>query len=508
MRNRGVREPPGDERRVPLRKAGSMTGRWVICACALFVVVSGLAAQSPAGDPEALFRRVADNMPDYADFLTVDELQRDLVALQAKYPDRIRLRVIGASANGTPITECEIGRGSRHALLFGFPHPNEPIGSMMLRYLIEELARNDALLAHFDFTWHIVLCAEPDKARLNEGWFKGTPSVTKYARHYYRPPSYQQVEWTFPVTYKKYRYPTPTPEARALMTIIDRQRIDFSFGLHNSGFGGVYYYWSHDVPRLYPVLYGHIARLGLPLHLGEPEVPWGTTFDGRAMFRMIYFTDEYDYMEQYSPRPPEQLLKAGASSDDYVREKYQALTVNCELPYFYDPKIEDMRPSDITRAAAAILGVSEDRALLATLQAGYDRVKPHLSGGSPFVDTVEETLRTSESRLAAAEKMAQTGKEYQRLATVAEKWDALSLRQFRALLTYGQFVRLLEWEQARTGDRFPAALRTELDHARQEFDRRAAAVERDLTYTVVPIKKLATVQLLTALYAMDHVQRQ
>jgi len=268
-------------------------------------------------------------MPDYADFLTIDELQQGLTALQAKYPTMVRLRTAGASAAGFPITECQIGHGKRHALLFGFPHPNEPIGSMMLHYLTEALASNAALRDHFDFTWHIVLCADPDKARLNEGWFKGTNSVTKYARHFYRPPSYQQVEWTFPVKYKKYAFTVPSPEAKALMTIIDKQRIDFSFGLHNSVFGGVYYYWSHDVPGLYSTLYGHIARMGLPLHLGEPEVPWGQKLDDKAMFRMIYFTDEYDYMEKYSPTPPEELLKSGASSDDYVRELYHTPTVNC-----------------------------------------------------------------------------------------------------------------------------------------------------------------------------------
>lgn len=457
--------------------------------------------------PAALFDAVAAAMPDYPDFLTVDELDRSLRTLQARYPSVVRLRVVGTSAGGHPITECEIGNGRRHALLFGFPHPNEPIGSMMLHHLSEQLAANERLRRHFDFTWHLVLCAEPDKARLNEGWFKGRNSVSKYARFYYRPPSYQQVEWTFPVTYKKYSFTTPTPEARALMAIIDRQPIDFSFGLHNSGFGGVYYYWSHDVPALYPVLYRHIARLGLPLHLGEPEVPWGTKFDGRAMFRMIYFTEEYDYLAKNSPTPPEQLLNAGASSDDYIRDRYRALTVNCELPYFYDPKIEDVRPSDMTRREAALQAVAEERRLLADLRRVYSRVKPLLSSRSPFEDTIAESLRTGEARLEAAEKNAKTEKEYERQATVAEKWDALSLRRFHALLAHGQLVRLLEYEQERAGARFPPALGEALAEARAEFDRRAATVERDLHYTVVPIRKLASVQLLTALHAMDYVQQ-
>jgi hypothetical protein len=490
----------------------------LVAACVLLLAVSCSTqskppAPPPAGAPaptdvHALFRGVADAMPDYADFLTVDELQRDLEALQAKYPAQVRLRTVGASAAGFPITECEIGHGTRHALLFGFPHPNEPIGSMMLHYLTEALASNAPLRDHFDVTWHIVLCADPDKARLNEGWFKGTNSVTKYARHFYRPPSYQQVEWTFPITYKKYTFATPSPEAKALMTIIDRQRIDFSFGLHNSGFGGVYYYWSRDVPALYPTLYGHISRLGLPLHLGEPEVPWGQKLDDKAMFKMIYFTDEYDYMEKYSPTPPEKLLKSGASSDDYVRDRYHSLTVNCELPYFFDPKIEDTHPSDMTRREATLKSTVAQRARIADLRRRFARVEPLLTGGSPFVDAIKESLRTSDSSLAAQEKIAKSDEQFARVATVAEKWDALTLREFYALLTAGQFVRLLETERDRTGARFPAVLQRELDASLADFDRRAAALERELHYSIVPIRKLATVQLLTALYALDDVQRR
>ena len=475
---------------------------------AVVLVSARPASQSPdAHHRDAQFRRVADGMPDFQEFQTVDELQRTLESLRARYPDQIALRVAGTSAGGTPIVEGVIGRGKRHALLFGFPHPNEPIGSLMLVHLAEALASDAALRESFDVTWHIVLCADPDKVRLNEGWFKGAPSITRYARHFYRPPSYQQVEWTFPVRYKKYTFPTPTPEARALMSIIDSNRIDFSFGLHNSDFGGVYYYWSHDVPELYPVLYGHIARLGLPLHLGEPEVPWGTKYDDRSMFRMIYFTDEYDYMEKYSPTPPEAVLNSGASSDDYVREQYGTLTVNCELPYFFDARIEDTRPSGATRAESVLRSLAEERVLASATAQRFARVKPLLTARTPFVDTTEEYLRTADSRIASAERMAKTDASYARSATVAERWDALTLRKFRGLRVTGQFVRMLEEERRHRGTPLPAVLQQALDESLAEFTADAAAAERDLRYTVIPIRKLATVQLLTALYAMDYVQR-
>ena len=115
---------------------------------------------------EELFRSVMEKVPDYQDFLTVDELFESVLRLGEQFPEVVTVRALGHSASGTPIYECRIGRGRNHALLFGFPHPNEPIGSMMLHYLAEELARNEQLRSHFDFTWHLVICAEPDKARV------------------------------------------------------------------------------------------------------------------------------------------------------------------------------------------------------------------------------------------------------------------------------------------------------------------------------------------------------
>ena len=117
--------------------------------------------------------------------------------------------------------------------------------------------------------------------------------------------------------------------------------------------------------------------------------------------------------------------------------------------------------------------------------------------------------RTSDASIAAAEKIARTDKQFARLATVAEKWDALSLRRFYALLTAGQFVRMLETEKAAVGESVPGgAPEGTLDESLADFDRRAGELEAELHYTIVPIKKLATVQLLTAFYAMDYVQKR
>jgi hypothetical protein len=50
----------------------------------------------------------------------------------------------------------KIGSGSKNALLLGCPHPNEPIGAMMLEYFTQALVDDDALRKELDFTWYVV----------------------------------------------------------------------------------------------------------------------------------------------------------------------------------------------------------------------------------------------------------------------------------------------------------------------------------------------------------------
>lgn len=482
-----------------------MRTQWVIIVwlcCGLFAC-----AGSPTQiDREKLFDEVASAMPEYQDFLTVDELHGALQSLKEEYPGIVSLSVLGETDRGNPIYEYRIGEGQNHALLYGFPHPNEPIGSMMLHHLTRELVENEALRDYFDYTWHIVICAEPDKAKLNEGWFKGELSITKYARNFYRPPSYQQVDWTFPVSYKDYTFDTPTAEARALMRIIDTNPINFLFSLHNSGFGGAYFYWSQDVPELYPVLYEFIARQKIPLHLGEPEVAFGKKLDDKAMFKLFYFDEIYDYMEKYSPVPPKEVLNSGTSSDDYLKRKHKSLAVVCEMPYFYDPRIEDISPSDKTRRQANLEGIEFRKEALSFLTRSFTNAQPLLTTKSLFVDAIAELVRTGETNIETMERTVTTDDKYQLQATVAEMWDALYVSKFYTLLSLGQFVRLLEHEKTEVGEEFPDGLQKILDESLGMFEKYAAEIEADLDYTVVPIKKLASVQLVTALRAMDYVQ--
>jgi len=81
---------------------------------------------------------------------------------------------------------------------------------------------------------------DPDGARPNEVWFAGTMTPKHYARNFYRPAGHEQVEWTFPNSYKTNYFDRTLPGTKALMRVMDDLKPALVVSLHNAGFGGVY----------------------------------------------------------------------------------------------------------------------------------------------------------------------------------------------------------------------------------------------------------------------------
>ena len=89
-------------------------------------------------------------VPDYKEFLTVDEMDASSLRLAQEYPDIVKVREIGRSRWNHPIYCLTIGSGSQNAVMYGTPHPNEPIGAMMLEFFSRELAENEELRKELD----------------------------------------------------------------------------------------------------------------------------------------------------------------------------------------------------------------------------------------------------------------------------------------------------------------------------------------------------------------------
>ncbi len=450
-----------------------------------------------------VFEKLVEKIPDYKRFFTVDEFDKHTDDLAKRYPGTVEVLVGGHSRKGHPIKVIKIGKGSKTTLLFGCPHPNEPIGAMMLDFLSEELASNEELRNHFDYTWYIVKVIDPDGTKLNEGWFSNPQSIRSYAEHFYRPPGYLQVEWTFPVDYKTLHFHNPLPETRVLMKLIDEQKPSFMYSLHNAGFGGEYYYISDDAPNLYKIFHQIPHRFGVPLALGEPEVPYLKAL-AQAIYKLSPITEEYDYLEKHSNVDPATIIRAGASSDEYASRVANTFSLVCEVPYYYDPRIEDTSLTSMDRKQARLIAWERSKQNLEFVKENFEFCLSKVDvSSSPFYETLKNYIETGPKHLEAEKNWIETDRQLLREATVAEVFDNTCVTVFYHCLTLGMLRRL-----------YNEALEIKKDEQLMErkclidstFEEKMKYLNENLNYRAIPIKHLVAIQLLAGLYTADYAQ--
>lgn len=448
------------------------------------------------------YSEMVSDVPNYKTFLTVDELKDGSRRLAEEYPNMVSRITIGTSRNGEAIECLKIGRGRYRALMFGTPHPNEPVGSMMLDYLSWRLAKEDEPLGRLDFTWYLVKCADPDGTRLNEGWFKGPFTLINYIKNFYRPPHFQQVEWSFPIDYKTVRFDSPLPETKALMNIISKGT-DFMFSLHNSAFGGVYFYVSEKAPELC-TLYQTIPRdQDLPLKLGEPEVPYAEKL-GEAVYLMPTTSKKYDYLEKHAHKDPKTMINHGGSSFEYARQFSDVFALICEVPYFYDERVCDNSESDVTRKEAVLESVEISDRLNQFLKEKYGEIDRCLTVFSRFRESIEDNVRTFEDYNKAKRHWAETTLDPKSPATVAQKFDSYITERFYRLLPYGMFNRMIQYELNHGNSLEKTKLRNVMESVEQQLQEEEKKLLDQLKYSVIPIRKLVRVQLEAALESAEY----
>jgi len=439
-------------------------------------------------------------VPEISRFLTVDELNAAIDELAASFPDITHIRRIGTSRLGEPIRMLSIGAGPRNALIFAFPHPNEPIGGMTVNELSRLLCMDAALRAELGFTWHLIPCVDPDGTRLNEGWFPGPYTRRHYARHFFRPASNEQVEWTFPLAYKGVWFDRTLPETEALMRVIDELRPEFMYSLHNAEHGGVYYYVSREAPELYTTFQALPAWEGLPLHLGEPEQPMIQTV-AQGIYVMPSQAEVIDFIEQYGGDPARS--PSGGSSDSWAA-RHGTFTLIVEEPYWDDPRANDITTSSQTRRDALLASAAGLSEAPAFFSRSYAAVEPDLRAESPFRKTIVATMRDTPEMLDQLTNWATESEETARPATVAEIFTSHDLMHMLRLRTGGQYLRMLEGEIG-IGNGTPA-IREQLAIATARFNAWCDEAEADSQGDVIPIRKLVAIQLGAALATAEWLR--
>ena len=452
------------------------------------------------------FTHLLQNIPDYKVFLTVDEMDESSRKLAEEFPDLVTMWEAGKSRKGHPIYVLKIGNGSKNAFMFGSPHPNEPMGCMMLEYFSRYLCEHKEFREEFDYTWYLIKSIDVDGTRLNEGWFKGPFTLYNYARNFYRPIGSEQAEWTFPFDYKNYKWDTPIPETKVLMDIIDETKPTFMYSLHNAGFGGAYWYLTREAPEIYEKLYEAAKKNRVPLHLGEPEAPYIPAFS-KAIYKMLGMSEEYDFAEQYGEGDPAETMFAGDSSDAYAK-KYGTFCLVAELPYFYSPKIEDTSTLSFTRLEAVKRGLKERLEIEDEMAACFDRYRDLCGPDNDFVKIVRRSLDERKRYYDMELNFARQNEENKEACKVSEEFDNAIVTKFYLMLSWGSLIRGAKYELAhREGSEHEAMLKEVIAEMEEKLLTLSKEVEEKTQYSVVEIKRLVGVQLESGMIVADYLRK-
>ena len=451
------------------------------------------------------FEDLLKNIPDYKEFLTVEEMDESSHALAREFPDLVTIWETGRSRGGHPIYVLKIGEGSKNAFMFGCPHPNEPMGCMMLEYFSRYLCEPEDFRKEFDYTWYLIKSIDVDGTKLNEGWFKGPFTLYNYARNFYRPIGSEQAEWTFPFDYKNYKWDTPIPETKVLMDIIDETKPAFMYSLHNAGFGGAYWYLTKEAPEIYEKFYAAAERNHVPLHLGEPEAPFIPSFS-KAIYKMIEMKEEYDFAEQYGEGDPAETMFAGDSSDAYAKQ-YGTFCLVAELPYFYSPKIEDTSELPYTRLEAVERGLKEGLEISDAMAECFDRFRDLCGEDNVFVKIVRRSLDERKRTYDTELNFARQNEENKKPCKVSEEFDNAIVTKFYHMLSWGSLIRGAKYELSRRADTPEEEMLKDVIRVMEEkLKALSAEVEEKTQYSVVPIKRLVGVQLESGMIVADYLR--
>lgn len=448
--------------------------------------------------------KILYQIPNYKEFMTINELDNSSKKLAEEFP-HVELNELGKSGEGRPIYCLKIGEGEENALLFAFPHPNEPIGSMSLEFLSRFLAENPEFMKETGFTWYLIKAIDIDGAVLNEGWFKGEFDPLKYAWNYYRPAGNEQIEWTFPIKYKKLEFENPPPETQALMSLMKKVKPKFMYSLHNSGFGGIYFYITRGVGDLFTDLIEFVKKENLPLHLGEPEAPYIKPLHD-AVFELFGVQEMYDFVESNGVENPQDIIRCGTSSDDYLEriagDKSMALV--CEMPYFYDKSIDDLSKTEFERRDLVIKSIDYLKDVYNHSKEIFRSIKKYCKKTTRLYSAIDYLIKTGGMMLEVYMQDAKTSPMYEGKATVSQAFDSNVSGRYYSLLSISMITRLCQEALLNHPEKKVELLKIKND-LKSWIEKRINELLLHTEFEVIPIQKLVRVQIGSAFITLKNL---
>ena len=382
------------------------------------------------------------DIPNWKLYYTVDEIHKNVVKVVEEY-EEIALLDLGTSTNGETIDCLKVGEGRYKALIHGFPNCEEPIGGILLDYMAQRLAEDEKTRKRLDYTWYLIPCSDPDGARLCEGFQTGDQTVLNFSLNYYRTPVNKTPEWCFPFRFGPLDLNSPTPETRALMTLMDRMDFHFISSLHQMKWGGITYQVPHPCPELYHHLWESARNYNILLRKRP-----GTAI-APGVSQAYYLTPARGYLRQWAKGNTNIEPIKGCYIYEYaqMRNPHMFMMIP-ESTFWYDTRMWDDTPTDQPLGDSLRFQQEVVQDVQGLLLKVWREASPKLTVESPFKEMYHEMMTPLVTKATNVSNPVLTFNEkvHQRKATMAEK-VALEGREVSYRMTHlGGMIRVLEHE--------------------------------------------------------------
>lgn len=360
-------------------------------------------------------------IPDYTEFLTLPELDKAAHINAKKY--NFSLEQIGTSELGHSIYLITAGRGPKKVFLWGFPHPNEPVGSLLIDAMLSHVGTHPELQKKY--TWYCIYTADPDGTKLNESWFKGQLTLEKYFRGFYRQGASRMIDWNFPIKYKEFEWNKPLKETQTLVKLLNKVKPDVMYPLHNSGFSGAYFLATRKFSKAYyETIRKATVRAGIPLHEGDAEELFMIEIE-KPFYYDFGFKEYYEQTTKLGKDPTKVLLHGDNSTGYLTSIKPEAVTIKTEVPYFYSKDIADIRPSGRTLRDNWLEFIKTSRVHLDKVQSIIEQALPKLDKTSPWHYKLEGYKSEWEKRSDHFKNYVSTDPSFEKPASKADTFNGL-----------------------------------------------------------------------------------